>query len=122
MKKYLAIFNDEHYSVEINGFQVITEKEMDAYEELASSITWDFSFKLGDDKELEFGSGDDLLSKIDFKEISNEEYKILKKTFENGIFGIFISEEYLQTIVSDSDESTIDSDDEDDDFNEDDDY
>lgn len=121
MKKYLAIFNDEHYSVEINGFQVITEKEMDAYEELASSITWDFIFELGDDKELEFGSGDDLLSKIDFKEISNEEYKALNKIFENGTFGIFISEEHLQTIVTDSDESTdADSDEDDDEFNEDD--
>lgn len=123
MKKYLAILNDEHYSVEINGFQVMTEKEMEYYEELATSIVWFFAYDLGDDKELEYSSGEDLLTKIDFKEISNEEYKILSKTFEDGKFGTFINEEFLQSIVRDEEDVVVedeegdyDKDDEDDEY------
>lgn len=121
MKKYLAILSDEHYSVEINGFQVMTEKEMELYDELATSIIWFFTYDLGDDKELEYSTGEDLLSKIDFREISNEEFKSLSKIFEDGKFGTFISEEFLQSIVIDEEETTsedeiYDEDDQDDEY------
>lgn len=124
MKKYLAIFIYELNSVNVNGFQVMTEREMDAYNDLAESIIWEFTFELGDDKELYFSDGLELLSYLDFKEISNDEYKSLSKVFENGIFGEFILEEFLQTIVKDEEESLISEDDEEDDdeYEEDDDY
>ena len=118
MAKHLATFTDTLNDIEIIGFIVMTDKEIENYEDLATSITWDFTYQIGSE-ELSFSSGEDLLSRIDFREISNEEAKSIKRLFKEG-FGIFVTEDYLEGIVSDDEFSEIDEDDEDD-FNEDDD-
>ena len=61
--------------------------------------------------ELEYSSGEDLLSRIEFKEITNEEAKTFKRLFNNE-FGVFITESFLEEVIGDEDE--IDFDDEDD--------
>lgn len=106
MAKILAIFTDSIQEVDLNidvqGFIIMTNKEMEEYEEVASSITWPFTYKIGD-LELEYTNGDDLLTRIDFKEVSNEEAKTFKKLF-NDEFGIFISEDELHDIIGDEEE------------------
>jgi len=128
MAKFIAIFSDIINDVEVNGFSVMTDKEADEYEELAYSITWPFIYKVGD-YEIEFSNGDELLSKIDFKELTFEESKSLKTIFNNK-FGFFINLDYLKTIVEEEEED-LKSDDESDDegydgygtnFNDDDEY
>ena len=115
MAKYLAIFNDTLDDIEINGFVVMSDREVENYEHLASSITWGFVFNIGDD-ELEYNSGDDLLSRIEFKEINPEESKTIKRLFNNE-FGVFVSESFLSEVIGDEDEDDFDSDeDEDDDY------
>lgn len=111
MAKYLATYSDTINDIEITGFNVMTDKEIERFEKLAESITWDFVYQVGE-AELEFSSGEDLLTRIDFREISNEEYKALNKVFEDG-FGTFINEDYLLDIIGDEEE--IDELDEDDD-------
>jgi|ERR1035437_2155858 hypothetical protein len=101
MAKYLATFSDILNDIEIKGFVIMTDKEMERYEELAASINWDFSYHVGEEK-IQFESGEDLLTRVDFKEISNEEYKCLKKVFENE-FGTFVTEEYLDSILDEDD-------------------
>jgi hypothetical protein len=62
--------------------------------------------------ELEFANGEDLLTRIDFKEISNEEAKTFKRLF-NDEFGVFISEDELHIIIGDEedlDEESVDND------------
>jgi hypothetical protein len=122
MAKILAIFNDSvsdvDINVEINGFIIMTNKEMEDYEEVASSITWPFNYQIGD-LELEFGSGDDLLTRINFLEISNEEAKSFKRLF-NDEFGTFISEDELHNIIGDED--LEDESDDDDIYDDEDDY
>ena len=115
MTKYIGIFSDSINDIELNGFSLMTDKEVEEFEELSLSITWPFTYKIGDE-ELEFENGDDLLNKIEFKEITNEEYKILIKLFGDS-FGVFIDEYYLQEIVidesdEDSDDGEFDDDDE----------
>jgi hypothetical protein len=121
MAKFLATFNDVIDEIELHGFIIMSEKEMNDYEELATSITWPFTYKLGEDQvELEYNSGEDLLSRIDFKEITNEESKMFKKLFNNE-FGVFIDSNFLDEIAeeeSDSDEEDEDYDDEDEDYDE----
>lgn len=112
MAKFLAIFNDTIGDIEINGFVVMSEKDMENYEDLAYSITWPFTYKIGDER-LEYSSGEDLLTRIEFKEIGSDEVKALKKTFNNE-FGVFVSEEFLET-VADGDEEDFEEDWEDDD-------
>lgn len=112
MAKYLATYNDTIGDIEINGFTIMTDREMEAYEELASSITWSFSHQMGDER-IDFISGEDLLSKIDFREISNDEHKALKKVFK-GKFGVFLTEDDLLEIAGDEAED-IEEDYEDDD-------
>lgn len=112
MAKYLATFSELINEIEVKGFVTMTDKEMERFEELATSITWDFTYQIGEE-EIRFESGEDLLTRIDFREITNEEFKCLKKVFNNE-FGTFVTEEYLESIVGDED---IDEEiDEDDDF------
>ena len=113
MVKFLAIFNDTIDEIEINGFIVLTEREIEEYEELALSITWPFTYNIGED-EIEFSSGEDLLSKIEFKEITNDEAKVMKKLFNNE-FGVFIGFDTLENIVGEEDDDDDNDDDDDDD-------
>ena len=122
MAKYLVTFNDQINDIEINGFRLMTEKEVESLEVLAASITWSFTYPLAN-IELEYTSGDDYLDRLEFKEITNEEHKALKKVF-NGKFGIFIGEDYLETLIDDvdsfdEDEEDFDEDDFDESFDED---
>jgi hypothetical protein len=108
MAKFLVIFTDTLDDIEINGFTVMTEKEYESFEETAMSITWPFVYALGQD-ELEFSSGDDFLTRIDSKEITNEEAKSLKKLF-GDLFGVFIDEGFLQDVIGDEDDFDDDED------------
>jgi hypothetical protein len=122
MAKYLAIFNDiTSEEVTVNGFVIMTEKQMNSYEELASSITWDFDYE-EDGLELSYISGEDLLEKIEFKELSVQEASLLKKLFGDR-FGYFINEESLFDVVhEDGEDDEQDDEDEDDDDRYSDDY
>jgi hypothetical protein len=100
MARYVAIFTDNHNEeFDVHGFKIMTEREVENFEELAMSITWEFSY-LANDEALNYLNGEDFLSRIEFKEISKDEYDSLDKTF-GGEFGIFIGEEYLESIIDD---------------------
>jgi len=111
MAKFLVTFTDTLDDIEINGFTVMTEKEVESFEETAMSITWPFVFAMGQD-ELEFSSGDDFLTRVDFKEITNEEAKSFKRLF-GDTFGIFIDEAFLEEVIGDEDDSDFDEDEDD---------
>lgn len=115
MAKYLAKFSSVVNEIEVNGFLVMSETEVENFEELALSITWDFVYEFGEDNEfqLEFSDGEDLLSRIEFKEISTDEAKALKRLF-NDEFGTFIGEDFLEQVIGDED-SDFDEDEDDDD-------
>jgi hypothetical protein len=102
MAKYLATYSDTIGEIEIHGFTIMTTQEMEAYEDLASSITWPFVYQMGEE-EIEFTSGEDLLGRVDFREISNDEHKVLKKVFK-GEFGVFITEDFLSNIADEEEE------------------
>ena len=114
MAKYLVTFNDQYNDVELHGFKIMTDKEVESFEELASSISWNFIYPLNVG-ELEFSSGEDLLSRLEFKEISNEEYKVLSKIFDEE-FGMFVTADYLEELISEEDDFSDDDDDDDDEF------
>lgn len=117
MPKYVVTFRDNHQDeFDVQGFKIMTEKEYRTYEELAYSITWEFAF-YANNEALVYTNGEDFLSRIDYKEITNNEYDTLEKIFGSE-FGTFISEDYLQNILdgeekydgSDFDESNFDDD------------
>jgi hypothetical protein len=112
MAKFLVTFTDTLDEIEINGFTVMSDKEVENFEELAASINWPFVYVMGAD-ELEYSSGEDLLSRIEFKEITNEEAKTIKRLFNNE-FGIFITESFLEEVIGDEDETDFEDDDIDD--------
>jgi hypothetical protein len=109
MAKYIVIYNDTYNDVEMHGFTLMTDKEADFYENLLESITWEILYPLTSNGELNYPSGNDLLSCIEFKEISSEEYKAMKKTFPNG-FGTFINEEFLSELIDEEDDYEEDND------------
>lgn len=115
MAKYLATFSDMVNEIEITGFVIMTDKEVENFEELATSITWDFTYDFGEDDQfqLEYSSGEDLLSRVEFKELNPEEVKTFKRLFNNK-FGIFIGEEFLEQIIGNEDSDFDDDEDEDD--------
>jgi hypothetical protein len=98
MERYLAIFTDNHgEEFDVHGFKLMTEKEVSRFEDLATSITWDFAY-YANNESLNYSNGEDFLSRIDFREISKDEYEALEKIFD-GEFGTFVSEEYLKSIL-----------------------
>jgi hypothetical protein len=109
MTNYLAILEASIDGIEINGFSLMTSKEVDEYEQLANSITWPFNYELGDD-ELEFTDGEHLIDSIQFKEISSEESKCISRLF-NGEFSSFISFDELRRIIGENDDDSDISDD-----------
>lgn len=114
MAKYLATYSDTIDDIEITGFSVMTDKEMERLEDLAASITWTFIHDINGN-EIEYSDGEDLLSRIDFREISNDEYKALNKVFEDG-FGVVINEDTFLDIISENDdEEEFDEEDEEED-------
>lgn len=116
--KYIAIFEDQLNDIDINGFMLMSENEIDKYEQLASSITWGFSYQVGNDY-IEYSDGEDLLSKIEFKEISLDEHNFLKKLFGTK-FGTFITEKVIENIIGEEesfDEEGFDDDRYDNDYN-----
>jgi len=110
MAKYIAIFNDNLAGVELNGFQLMTLKEVDDFEELATSISWEFSYGVGDNDKLYYSNGEDLLTRIEFKEITNEEYKMVKNIF-NVSFGVFIGEDFLNILIDDNEDESDENED-----------
>lgn len=112
MAKYLAIFSDMIDEVEINGFIVMSDKEVENFEELASSITWPFTYEFENGSEIEYSDGEDLLSRIEFKELNSDDDKTIKKIF-NEQFGFFIGESFLEKIIGDEDSDDNDEDEDD---------
>lgn len=112
MARYLAIFTDNHNEeFDVHGFKIMTEKEITNFEDIATSITWGFEY-YANSESLYYSNGEDFLSRIEFKEITKDEYDMFNKIF-GGEFGIFIGEEYLQSILDGELESDdIDDDDE----------
>lgn len=123
MAKYLALFNDTLNDIEINGFTIMTDKEIERFEELASSINWEIIYPIGND-ELVYVNGEDLLTRIEYKEISKEEDKALKKLFNTGEFGIFIGESFLENLIEEEEEELDEEelDEEEEDFDDDDEF
>lgn len=118
MAKYLAKFNTMVNEIEISGFVVMNEKEVENFEELALSITWDFVYEFGEDDDqlqIEFSDGEDLLSRVEFKEITLEEAKTLKRLF-NDEFGTFIGEGFLEQVIGEEEDEDFDDDDDDEDY------
>jgi hypothetical protein len=110
MVKYLVIFSDNHgEEFDVNGFRLMTEKEADKFEDLANNINFEFHYYANSEC-LSYSNGEDFLSRIEFKPVSNEEYEKLDKLF-GGQFGIFIGEEYLKVVLqgeSDDNEDEVD--------------
>ena len=103
MARYLAIFTDNHgEEFDVHGFKIMTEKEVSIFEEIANNITWEFSY-YANNESLNYSNGEEFLSRIEFKEISKDEYDALEKIF-GGEFGTFINEEYLKTVLDGDDD------------------
>lgn len=100
MAKFLAIFIDNHKEeFDVHGFKIMTDREVNNFEELALSITWEFSY-YANSEALIYTNGEDLLSRIEFKQISSDQYDALDKMFGSE-FGTFINEDYLESIIDD---------------------
>ena len=100
MGKYLAIFTDNHREeFDVHGFKIMTDRDIDKFEELANSITWEFTYNANTEA-LTYMSGEDFLTRIEYKELSKNEYDMLEKIF-GGEFGTFITTEYLESILDD---------------------
>lgn len=110
MGKYLAIFTDNHKEeFDVHGFKIMSDRDIDRFEELAMSITWEFTY-YANTEALTYMSGEDFLTRIEYKELTKNEYDTLEKIF-GGEFGTFITEEYLESIIEDE-EGTDNIDDE----------
>lgn len=105
MDKIILIYTDTINDIEINGFKVMTGEHYEEYEKLAETITWPFVYKIGE-LEIEFNSGEDLLSRMEIRDISWDEERTLKRLFTGygNEFGLFIGENFLKEVIGEEDE------------------
>ena len=102
MARYLVTFRDNHMEeFDVNGFKIMSEKELSKFEELANSITWEFAY-YANNEALVYSNGEDFLSRIDYKEITKDDYDVIDKVFGEE-YGTFINEDYLQTVIDGED-------------------
>ena len=102
MARYLVTFRDNHMEeFDVNGFKIMSEKELSRFEELANSITWEFAY-YANNESLVYSNGEDFLSRIDYKEITKDDYDVIDKIFGEE-YGTFINEDYLQTVIDGED-------------------
>jgi hypothetical protein len=114
MARYLVIFKDQIDGTDVNGFKIMSDKELTDFEQLAESITWGFSYIVGETK-IYFANGEDLLSRLEYKEVTLEESRVFKKLFD-GEFGVFVNQEFIDEISreeSDEDDYEDETDEED---------
>lgn len=112
MAKFLVTFNDViDEIIDISGFSIMTDKEVLRFEELANSITWPFTYEFEEGTELYYSNGESFLSSIIFKEITQDEAKMVTRLF-NDDFGFFINEDFLKNIINEEDDDSFDEDDE----------
>jgi len=97
--KYLDVLE----GITITGFSVMSEAEAEEYEAIINQISWEFSHDFGD-ATIDYANGEALLSALEFRSISEENYDSINDLFE-GTFGYFISMASLQNIISESDDS-----------------
>ena len=110
MARYLAIFTDNHgEEFDVHGFKIMTDKEQSRFEELASSITWEFAY-YANTETLNYSNGEDFLNRIEFREITKAEFDTLEKVF-GETFGTFIGEDYLVSILHDDTDDEMENDD-----------
>jgi hypothetical protein len=107
MSKYLATYSDTLNNVDVFGFMLMSDKDMERYESLAMSITWSFSYNVSEVDYIDFIDGEEYLSKVEFKELTDEEFTAINNVFGDK-FGMIISEDFLKIVLSD--EETIDDD------------
>jgi hypothetical protein len=106
MAKYLAIFEDRttQEGIELYGFKAMTSKEILSYEDLINSITWEFEHTLMDGASyVTYANGEELFSRITFREITNDEFNSIDKLFD-GSFDIFPDENFLCAILNESED------------------
>jgi hypothetical protein len=115
MAKYLATFSDVIDETEINGFTIMSDKEIEKLEELASSITWAIYYKFDNGSELEYSDGEDLISRIEFKLLSASDVETIGKLF-NDSFGVLLGWIFIKYYNDVDDEEDIEDDDEDDEY------
>ena len=105
MAKYLVIFKDQLDGVDVNGFKVMSDRDLTDFEHLAENINWGFSYTIGETK-LFFENGEDFLTRLEYKEVTIEEGQTFKKLF-GGEFGVFIDKDFIDGISREESEDEI---------------
>jgi len=67
--------------MDISGWSIMTEKEATEFKEKLKNIKSWFTICVGTNEDIEYASGKDLLDELEFKKITEEEEKIIKKFF-----------------------------------------
>jgi len=99
-KYYLIKFRD-NWSDEMNiyGFSVMTSEEWSKYSNTLKNHKNRFNYYIGTNEDVEYRNGNELLRRMNPKEINLNEYNFLKENFKSydGIkFGFFPNLEILE--------------------------
>lgn len=76
--KWSTNYADE---MDIQGYVMTTKDKSDDWRKKLKSVNYSFSLQIGTNEDIEYPSGEDLISEVVTKNITEEEYIILKKYF-----------------------------------------
>jgi hypothetical protein len=71
--------------MDVEGYVMTTKDKSDDWRKKLKQIDYSFSLQIGTNEDIEYSSGEDLISEVVTKNITDEEYVILKKYF--GMYG-----------------------------------
>lgn len=107
-KQYILVKWDSNWAdeMDVEGFAMLEKSEADKLKKTLKNFKREFTVCIGTNEEIDYEKGSDMLDELEFKKISEEEYKTVKK-----LFGTSGGHDFVDIV---SELETMDQDDEED--------
>lgn len=92
--------------MDIEGYILTSKDKSDDWKKKLKTVDFSFSLQIGTNEDIEYSSGEDLISEVSLKNITDEEYTTLKKYFgmQGGHTEFWDGLEYILEDLDDEDD------------------
>jgi hypothetical protein len=92
--------------MDVEGYVMTTKDKSDDWRKKLKQVDYSFSLQIGTNEDIEYSSGEDLISEVVTKNLTDEEYIILKKYFgtQGGHTEFWDGLEYVLEDLDDEDD------------------
>ena len=82
-KQHILVKWDSNWAdeMDVEGFAILEKADADRLKKTLKNFKRQFTICIGTNEEIDYEQGSDMLDELEFKKISEEEYKTVKKLF-----------------------------------------